>query len=109
MNINPGELKHSIQVIKMIKTQDEDGFDIEAEEIVRSCKAKISQRSSKEIFDAGADTSFTTKRFLVRFSKKEITTDMFVKYKGDYYQIEYTNNYEESNEYMEIIATLGER
>ena len=46
-------------------------------------------------------------RFLIRYTPKEITNDMFVLYRGKYYQIEYANNYGDSDEYIEIMATAG--
>ena len=53
------------------------------------------------------EMELTRCRFLVRYTPVAITNKMFVVYQGIYYQIEYTNNYNDSNEYIEIMAKAG--
>ena len=110
MNINPGELNKKIQIMLEENTgQDEDGFPTNTEKVVRSCHAKVSYTSGKEIIQAGSEFSQAKKRFLVRYTPKEITTAMFVRYAGKDHNIVYVNPYGDSKEYLEIYTELEER
>ena len=55
MNINPGELKHRIQIIRRDRTADADGYDTIAETVVHTCSAKLTQVSGTELVQANAD------------------------------------------------------
>ena len=44
MNINPGELKHRIQIIRRNRTADADGYDTVTETVVHTCSADTGQR-----------------------------------------------------------------
>lgn len=108
MNVNPGELKKKIQIIQQIEEPDEDGFPKLSEKVVRTCRAKYSNTSGSEIIKAGTEFASAKARFLVRYSDKEFNEDMFVRYKGKDYNIEYINPYGDSKEYMEIWTSLKE-
>lgn len=108
MNINPGELNKKIQIIKKEETQNENGFPVVADKVVRTCFAKYSNTSGTEILKAGTEFSSAKMRFLVRYSPVEIDTDMFVRYGGKDYNIEYVNPYGDSREYLEIWTSLKE-
>lgn len=108
MNVNPGELNKKIKIVNFEKKKDKDGFDSKKTEIIiRETWAKITRVSANEVMKAEREINLTRCRFLVRYSPKEITSHMFVLYAGIYYQIEYVNNYGDSNEYIEIMATAG--
>lgn len=108
MNVNPGELDKKIQIIEVVTEKDSDGFAAKkTEKVVRKTWAKVTRVSASEIMRAEREINLTRNRFLVRYSPTEITRSMFVLYAGMYYQIEYVNNYGDSNEYIEIMATLG--
>lgn len=108
MNINPGELNKKIQIIKKEETQNENGFPVLADKVVRTCFAKYSNTSGTEILKAGTEFSSAKARFLVRYSLAEIDADMFVRYVGKDYNIEYVNPYGDSREYLEIWTSLKE-
>ena len=108
MNINPGELNKKIQIIKRLEKQDESGFPILADEVVRTCYARYSNTSGSEILKAGSEFSSAKSRFLVRYGQEKITTDMVVRYNGKDHNIEYINPYGDSREYLEIWASLTE-
>lgn len=108
MNINPGELNKKIKIIFFEIEKDEEGFEKEKKEhIVREPWAKVTRVSASEVMKSAAEINLERCRFLVRYTSTEITNKMFVLYYGKYYQIEYVNNYGDSNEYMEIMATTG--
>lgn len=110
MNINPGELNKRIQIILEENSGcDEDGFPLNEEKVIRSCYAKVSYTSGKEMIQAGSEFSQAKKRFLVRYMPKEITTAMFVRYAGKDHNIVYVNPYGDSKEYLEIYTEIEER
>lgn len=108
MQVNPGELNKKIQIVKLVKTEDADGFDTISETVVRNCRAKVYNTSGTEMVKANAEFSEVKKRFLVRASGAPIDTDMAVKYHGKLYGIVYINNYSDDNEYLEIWTEMKE-
>lgn len=110
MNINPGELNKRIHIIlEESNGRDEDGFPLNEEKVIRSCYAKVSYTSGKEMIQAGSEFSQAKKRFLVRYTPKKITTAMFVRYAGKDHDIVYVNPYGDSKEYLEIYTEIEER
>ncbi|MDE7047702.1 MAG: phage head closure protein [Lachnospiraceae bacterium] len=108
MNVNPGELNKKIQIVRIEKKNFKGGFASEKEnEVIRDTWAKVTRVSATEVMKAEREINVTRCRFLIRYSPAEITHSMFVLYAGTYYQIEYANNYGDSNEYIEIMATAG--
>lgn len=89
MNINPGELKHRIQIIRRDRTADADGYDTIAETVVHTCSAKLTQVSGTELVQANADFARTKVRFLIRHTAKPIDRKMLVRYAGTDYEIVY--------------------
>lgn len=106
MNVNPGELNKRIEILLISEEQDEDGFPVSEPVVIKRPWAKVSQYSAKEKLLAGTDMSDVKMRFLIRYSKTKLHDDMIVRYAGKLYEIKMINNYDESNEYIEII---GER
>lgn len=105
MNINPGELNKKITIVLngISQEKDADGFPVKVEnEEVRSCWASFKRTSGTEKVKAGREMAETECRFLVRQTSTVIDTSMQIKYAGDTYNILYTNDYNDSHEYMEI-------
>lgn len=112
MYVNPGELRHKIQIVSIKPAgRDARGFPTrEQETVVRSCWARVSYTSGQEIIKANSEFAEARQRFLVRYSKKaEISTDMYVRYQGKDYGIVYVNPYGDTHEYMEIWTKTSER
>ena len=108
MNVNPGELNKKIQIIQKAEQEDEDGFPVLSDKVIRTCWARYSNTSGSEIIKAGTEFASAKARFLMRHSPISINEDMFVRYKGKDYNIEYINPYGDSKEYMEIWTSLKE-
>lgn len=134
MKVNPGELKHTIYIFERNLLKDEDGFSVNKplsyeevkkyiyeffkqftysnvnadDTLIIKAKAKINNVSGTELIKSNASFENAKKRFLIRYIKKcdKINTDMYVLHNKKIYQIKYMNNYDENNEYVEI---LGER
>lgn len=107
MYVNPGELKKRISIVKLVPSKDKDGFINNENELVGQCWAKATQKSIKEVIESGTEFNLESYRFLIRTIKTPITREMFVLYKGNYYQIEYVNDYNDEGVYTEIMATAG--
>lgn len=104
MQINPGELNKKITIYSRAVDIDSDGFPTTTETPALTCWAKVTRTSGTEIIKANADFSNVKIRFLIRCPKVEITRKMIVRYGVDY-EIEYVNDYGDSHEYVEIIAS----
>ena len=111
MYVNPGELNKEIQIIQKIsRGTNSNGFPLaEEEKIVRTCHAKVSNTSGSELIRANSEFSQAKKRFLVRYSEKEISTDMIIRYQGKDHDIKYINPYGDNKEYLEIWTEITER
>lgn len=110
MYVNPGELKKKISII-LIKDDgiNENGFPLKKEEVIRECRAKVSNTSGSEIVRANSEFSEAKKRFLIRYTDKKITTKMIVRYDGEDHDIKYVNSYGDGKEYLEIWTDLSKR
>lgn len=109
MKVKISDLKKRISIMSISTIQDKDGFDIEQETEICKAWAKVSNISGTEIFKSGADYAATKTRFLVRYRKNiEFTPDMKIRFKDKLYNIVYVNNYNFSNEFVELIAEVVE-
>ncbi len=106
MNINPGTMNKKIEIIQITQGgQNESGFESDPKEkIIRKCWAKVTNTSGTELVKANAEFAEAKKRFLIRWSQEELSTDMIVRYGGKDYDILYINNYQDGKEYTEIWA-----
>lgn len=102
MYVNAGELNQRIEIVRRVRETDADGFEATREEVVRTAYARFSQVSGTEIIRAGADFGRVNVRFLIRWAKTPIDRKMFVRYRGESYEIEYVNNYGDSGQYTEL-------
>lgn len=92
MQVDPGQLRHKIT----IKDAEEN--------VIHTCYAAINQTSGTEIVKSNIQFEQATTRFMIRYTKKQFTNDMTIKFNGFIYDIQYTNDYNFSHEYIEIIA-----
>ncbi len=109
MDVKISELNKRISIVSISTVQDDYGFEIEQEVEVCKAWAKVSNMSGTETFKAGADYNKKVTRFLVRYRKDiEFTADMKIKFKNKLYNITYVNNYNYSNEFVELITEVIE-
>ena len=102
MEINAGKLNKRIEIIRIEKELDGDGYETVKETVVRRPWAQFSQTSGTELTKANADMSEVMVRFLIRWSSTPMSRKMVVRYAGDDYEIEYINGYGDSREYVEL-------
>ena len=69
---------------------------------VRVAMIRGSFCSGTTLVKAGADFAEERVRFLIRYTAREITTKMYVRYRGSRYDIEYVNDYGDGHEFMEL-------
>lgn len=108
MLIDAGELDKRIEIFTRRRSYDAAGYETVTEETVRRCWARFSRQSGKESLTAGADLSTVTARFLIRASRTRISRLMYVRYRGDVYEITYVNDYGDQGQYVELLAELKE-
>lgn len=102
MYVNAGNLNKRIEIIKIEKELDGDGYETVKETVVRRPWAQFSQTSGTELTKANADMSEVKARFLIRWSSTPLSRKMVVRYAGDDYKIEYINGYGDGREYVEL-------
>lgn len=92
MQVDPGRLRNKIVIL------DNTGNEY------HTCFAAINQLSGTEVAKSNIQFEQTTTRFLIRYTKKPFYDDMTIKFDGFNYDIQYSNDYNFSHEYIEIIA-----
>lgn len=110
-NFNPGRLNKKITIFKPGSTmQDEDGFEIEGqEEEILTCHAQVSDESGSKAIESGSEFSVAKRRFLIRWTKKALNTDMYVRYNGaDYEIVRPPNTYGDGGQFIELWTQLKE-
>ena len=105
MKMKIAELNKRIQIIRNTLTENDNGVDEETEVILKEVWAKVQNMSGTEIFKANSDFSKITTRFIIRYLT-DITTDDYIKFEGRKYNIVYINNYNFSNDFIEIVGEL---
>jgi len=106
MRVNAGELNRKIEIVQVEKIKDADGYHTENDRVILRPWAKVTRMSGTEKLRHDADFAEITCRFLIRYTSKQLSRKMVVRHGGDRYEIQYLNNYGESNDYIEIVAKL---
>lgn len=106
MEVDSGKLDKRIYIYIERAESDAQGFKDKKEKLFTKAWASINSVSGTQIIKSGTDFEDVKKRFLVRHNKKteKINHDMFIKFKKERYDVKYANNYNESDEYIEILA-----
>ena len=105
MKMKIAELNKRIQIIRNTLTENDNGVDEETEVILNEVWAKVQNMSGTEVFRSNSDFSKVTTRFVIRYLT-DITTDDYIKFEGRKYNIVYINNYNFSNDFIEIVVEL---
>ena len=105
MKMKIAELNKRIQIIRNTLTENDNGVDEETEVILNEVWAKVQNMSGTEVFRSNSDFSKVTTRFVIRYLT-DITTDDYIKFEDRKYNIVYINNYNFSNDFIEIVGEL---
>ena len=101
---NAGKYNKKISIYKKVVQKDNDGFKQAQEVIVLTTYANIKTTRGMTLIMNDSDFEKAYTNFTIRYPITKITRDMFVKYNGKTYTIEYLNNIDESNVELEIQA-----
>lgn len=104
--MNPGKLNQRITIFKTKPGSDDYGDPIDERETVYDCWASVKNKSGTEQFKTVTPFSKVVTSFLIRYTKKVIDTTMKIDFKGEVYNIIYVDNYNFSNEWLELTAEL---
>lgn len=106
MDVNAGKLNKRVEIVRISTSPDADGYTIPTETVIRRPWAQFSRVSGSEALRQGADMGDVKVRFLIRSGHTVISRKDRVRYNGADYEIEYVNDYGDSGEYTELIASL---
>ena len=104
--INPGKLNKKISIVKNEQGFDDYGEPEDTTVNVLTCWSSVKNKSGKEQFETITPYAKTVTSFLIRYTKLIIDTTMKVDFNNNIYNIVYVDNYNFSNEYIEITAEL---
>ncbi|QUH21081.1 phage head closure protein [Alkaliphilus sp. B6464] len=102
--MNPGKLNKRITIYKDTDKQDDYGEPLDKKIVLHKCWASIKNKSGTEQFKADTPFSKVITSFLIRYTRKVIDTTMKIEFKNETYNIIYVDNYNFSNECIEITA-----
>ena len=102
--INPGRLNKKIKIYKQADSHDDYGEPVNEKKLVHGCWASVRNKSGKEQFETVTPYAKTITSFLIRYTKKNIDTTMTIEFQDSTYNIIYVDNYNFSNEWIEITA-----
>lgn len=102
--MDPGKLNQRIKIYKAGTGYDDYGEPLDTKEQVHDCWASVKNKSGTEQFKTNTPFSKVVTSFLIRYTKKTIDTTMKIDLKGGVYNIIYVDNYNFSNEWLEITA-----
>lgn len=102
--INPGRLNQRIKIYKTGTGYDDYGEPLDDKIDIHECWASVRNKSGKEQFQTNTPYAKTITSFLIRYTKKAIDTTMKIEFQGEEYNIIYVDNFNFSNEWIEITA-----
>jgi SPP1 family predicted phage head-tail adaptor len=102
--INAGAYNKRITIYRATETEDKDGFSVKTEAVILSVWAKVKTTKGFTLITSNTDFEKAYTNFTIRYPNAEITRDMFIRYNGKVYTIEYLNNIDEANKELEIQA-----
>ena len=101
--INAGKYNHKIEIVRVVKDYDKDGFPVEREEAVLEPWASVRTTSGYTLVKSGTDFEEASTNFTIRYPlKTKIDRDMRVRFNGKTYSIQYLNDVNEANVELEM-------
>lgn len=99
---NAGAFNKKIVIFQNSGGIDADGFPIEGETEVLTTYASVRTTRGMTLIVNDSDFEKAYTNFTIRYPKTEITRDMFIRFKGKTYTINYINNVNEANVNLEM-------
>lgn len=103
ININIGELKKVVEILEVVTTTDDSGFQVEDYEVLLKTRAKMEfdDRLIREVFREEGVDSTVVKIFTIRYIPN-LSTKHIIRYNNTLYEIYAINNLDEENRYLRI-------
>lgn len=101
--MNIGEMKHRITLQKLTSYINENGFETEGYQNIKTVWAKVSNLKGKEFFEAAAIHKEKTVKFTLR-AGVEIDEGMRILFQDKPYNITFIDNIRYENKYIEVKA-----
>lgn len=102
--INAGKYNHKIEIVKITKTKDADGFTEDTPTHVLTAWANVKTTKGFTLIINNSDFEKAYTNFTIRYPLTKIDRDMIILFKGKEYEIQYINNINEANVELEIQA-----
>lgn len=103
---NAGDYNKLIVIYNVVEKTDTAGFKIHEKTEILKTYAKVKTARGYTLIKNNTDFEKAYTNFTIRYPITNITRDMFIKYNGKDYTIEYLNNIDEENIELEIQAKL---
>lgn len=100
--INAGKYNHRIEIVRVVKDYDKDGFPVEREETVLEPWASVRTTSGYTLIKSGTSFEEASTNFTIRYPVTAIDRDMRVRFNGKTYSIQYLNDVNEANVELEM-------
>ena len=101
---NAGRFNHRIEIIRVVHGKDSDGFPVDTETVVLRPWASVKTTRGMTLIANGSDFEKAYTNFTIRYPITPISREMFIRFNGKTYTIEYLNNVNEENVELEIQA-----
>lgn len=108
--MNPGKLNKRILIQKRVCEVDENGFEVEFWQDVKTVWANMKNLNGRELIEAQGNNSKVTKKAIIRYIKcldisinPKVSLDYRIMYKNNLYNLVYPNNLNEENKYIELL------
>ena len=102
--VNAGEFKHKINIYSVTYGKDKAGFKTKTRTLALSPYASVKTTKGMTIIKNNSDFEKALTNFTIRYPKTAINRDMEIDFHGKTYTIEYLNNVNEENVFLEIQA-----
>ena len=100
--VNAGEFNKKISIYSVVIGKDSAGFHTKPRTLVLSPYASVKTTRGMTLIKNGTDFEKAFTNFTIRFPHVAINRDMEVDFRGKTYTIEYLNNVNEENVFLEM-------
>ena len=102
--VNAGKFNKKINILQTTVVKDKAGFQHKERTLVLSPYASVKTTRGMTLIINNSDFEKAYTNFTIRFPHTPINRDMEIEFNGKLYTIEYLNNVDERNVFLEIQA-----
>lgn len=99
---NAGKFNRRISIYQVTRGKEAAGFPADVETLILQCYAEVVTTKGFTLIMNNTDYEKALTRFTIRYPVTPITYDMYIKYRGKTYTIQYINNVNEANVELEL-------